>query len=177
MHLVTFQGDGSGDGSITSADGLDISRVVAGADAGFAAYPLTDPDIIADMLGDGAVDGPNGALLGRYINGIATPQLPVYPGAPVNKLSVAGPSVSVPSASQLGVGNSVMAPVTVADATLPVLPALTTSVATAPVTSANDLSMVSAVGVLPHVEYADGRCSRLAARGRRSVCGPGRRGG
>ena len=81
LHLVTFQGDASGDGGITSADALDIARVVAGADAGFAAYPLTDPDIIADMLGDGAVDGPNGALLGRYINGIATPQLPVYPGA------------------------------------------------------------------------------------------------
>jgi hypothetical protein len=58
-------------------------------------YGLTDPDIIADMLSDGAVDGPNGALLGRYINGIATPQLPVYPGAPVNKLSVAGPMVGL----------------------------------------------------------------------------------
>jgi hypothetical protein len=128
VHLVTFQGDASGDGSITSADGLDISRVVAGADAGFAAYPLTDPVIIADMLGDGAVDGPNGALLGRYINGIATPQLPVYPGAPVNKLSVAGPSVRIPSASQLGVGSSATAPVTGIDMALPTPAGATASV-------------------------------------------------
>jgi hypothetical protein len=89
--------------------------VVAGADAGFAAYPLVDPDIIADMLSDGVVDGPNGALLGRYINGIATPQLPVYPGAPVNKLSIAGPTITVPSAAQLGVTSDTMSPTSVTD--------------------------------------------------------------
>ena len=66
--------------AITSADALDMARVVAGADAGFAAYPLIDPDVIGDLLGDGTVDGPDGALLGRYINGVTTPQMPVYPG-------------------------------------------------------------------------------------------------
>jgi hypothetical protein len=146
LHLVTFQGDGSGDGSITSADGLDISRVVAGADAGFAAYPLTDPDIIADMLSDGAVDGPNGALLGRYINGIATPQLPVYPGAPVNKLSVVGPGVTILSPLQLGSGESAAVPTTVAS---PSLTELTTSIVAGPVVqvgggaAANDAGTVS----------------------------------
>jgi hypothetical protein len=96
--------------------------VVAGADAGFAAYPLVDPDIIADMLSDGAVNGPNGALLGRCINGIATPQLPVYPGAPVNKLSVAGPTISVPSAAEPGVAGDAMSPASVIN-TEPLMPA------------------------------------------------------
>jgi hypothetical protein len=168
LHLVTFQGDASGDGAITSADGLDISRVVAGADAGFAAYPLVDPGIIADMLGDGVVDGPNGALLGRYINGIATPQLPVYPGAPVNKLSVADPSVGIRSASQLGVGSSVTAPATEIDTALPVPPALTTTVVAGPVAAvsvgaaANDAGTVS---LDSGASAAPGRVSQHVADG------------
>jgi hypothetical protein len=103
LHLVTFAGNASGSGAITSADVLDMARVVAGADAGFAAYPLVDPDVIGDLLGDGTVDGPDGALLGRYVNGVTTPQMPTYPGTPVNKLSVASPTTSVPSAAEVGV--------------------------------------------------------------------------
>ena len=157
LHLVAFPGDTTGeDGFISSADALNIARVVAGADAGFVAYPVIDPDLIGDLLGDGAVDGPAGALPGRYINGIPSPQMPVYPGHPINMLSVAGPTVSIPSVSQLGVGSSVMAPVSVADTAIPVLPALTTNAATAPVTSANALSRVSAVGVSPHVSTPTG---------------------
>jgi hypothetical protein len=152
LHLVVFPGDTTGeDGFVSSADQLNISRVVAGADAGFAAYPVVDPDLLGDLMGDGEVDGPAGAMLGRYVNGITSPQMPAYPGRPLNMLSVAGPSVSIPSASQLGVGSSVMASMTVADTALPVLPALTASVGTAPVTSANALSTVAAVGVSPHV--------------------------
>jgi hypothetical protein len=92
-----------------------MARVVAGADAGFAAYPLVDPDVIGDLLGDGAVDGPDGALLGRYVNGVTTPEVPVYPGTPVNKLSVAGPTISVPSAVELGVASDTMSPTSVTD--------------------------------------------------------------
>ena len=151
LHLVTFAGNASGSGAITSADVLDMARVVAGADAGFAAYPLIDPDVIGDLLGDGTVDGPDGALLGRYVNGVTTPQMPTYPGTPVNKLSVVSSPVSIPSASQLGVGSSVMASTTVVDTAMPAQPDLTTSVAVGPVTSANAQSTLSAVGVSPHV--------------------------
>jgi hypothetical protein len=84
-----------------------MARVVAGADAGFAAYPLIDPDVIGDLLGDGTVDGPDGALLGRYVNGVTTPQMPVYPGAPVNKLSVAGPMVAVIAPSTASAASAV----------------------------------------------------------------------
>jgi hypothetical protein len=84
-------------------------------------------------LGDGTVDGPVGALLGRYVNGVTTPQMPTYPGAPVNKLSVVGSTVSIPSALQPGVGGNVTASVTVVDTALPVLPQLTTNVVAGPV--------------------------------------------
>jgi hypothetical protein len=142
LHLVAFQGDASGDGSITNADALDVARVVASADAGFAAYPLTDPCIIADMLSDGAVDGPNGALLGRYINGIATPQLPVYPGSPVNKLSVAGPGLSILSPLQLESNESETVP---ASASRPSLADLTTSMVAGAAASAGVASPVLTV--------------------------------
>jgi hypothetical protein len=134
LHMVVFPGDTTGgDGYISSADRLNMSRVVAGADTGFAAYRLTDPDLIGDLLGDGAVDGPAGALLGRYVNGVTSPQMPVYPGHPVNMPSVAGPTVNIPSALQLGTDGTVMAPITVAETALPVLPALTASVVAGPV--------------------------------------------
>jgi hypothetical protein len=146
LYLVTFPGDASGDGTITSADVLDMARVVAGADAGFAAYPLIDPDVIGDLLGDGTVDGPDGALLGRYVNGVTTPQVPVYPGAPVNKLSVADPTVSIPSTLQLGTDGIVTAPATVADTALPVLPQLTASVVAGPVAAVSAGAVVKAAG-------------------------------
>ena len=119
VHLVTFPGNASGSGAITSADALDIARVVAGADAGFAAYPLTDPDIIGDLLGDGSVDGPNGAMLGRYINGATTPQMPVYPGAPTNMLSgpalASGPAFAAVAADSANVSAAAGLPVTVVE--------------------------------------------------------------
>jgi hypothetical protein len=134
LHLVVFPGNASGSGAITSADVLDMARVVAGADAGFAAYPLIDPDVIGDLLGDGTVDGPDGALLGRYVNGVTTPQMPVYPGAPVNKLSVAGPVVtaSAPSAASAATAVESMSVARRVAGTLRVPSALTRSVRSTP---------------------------------------------
>jgi hypothetical protein len=133
LHLVVFAGNASGSGAIASADVLDMARVVAGADAGFAAYPLIDPDVIGDLMGDGTVDGPDGALLGRYVNGVTTLQIPVYPGAPLNKLSVAASTVSIPSAPPVAAGSSVTAPATVVDMGLPVLADATDSMVASPV--------------------------------------------
>jgi hypothetical protein len=145
LHLVVFPGDTSGkDGFISSADLLKISRVVAGADAGFAAYPVVDPDLVGDLMGDGEVDGPSGAMLGRYINGITSPQMPVYPGHPLNMLSVAGPGVSIPSALQPGSGESGITPATVAS---PSLANLTTSLIAGAATSTGAASVVSIAGL------------------------------
>jgi hypothetical protein len=161
LHLVTSAGNASGSGAITSADVLDMARVVAGADTGFAAYPLTDPDILGDLLGDGAVDGPAGALLGRYVNGVTTPQMPLYPGTPVNKLSLVGSTVSIPSASQLGVGSSVTASMTVVDTALLELTASAVAGPVAPVSAkaAAGVSLHSGASAVPaHVPQhaADG---------------------
>ena len=148
LHLVTFPGNASGSGAITSADVLNMARVVAGADAGFAAYPLIDPDVIGDIMGDGAVDGPDGALLGRYVNGVTTPQMPTYPGTPVNKLNVVGSTVSIPSTLQVGADGSVMAPVTVVDTALPTPAGATASVVAGPVASPSAGVVVKSAAVV-----------------------------
>jgi hypothetical protein len=70
---------------------------------------LVAPDVIGDLLGDGTVDGPDGALLGRYVNGVTSPQMPTYPGAPVNKLSVAGPMIAVSAPSTASAASAVTA--------------------------------------------------------------------
>jgi len=169
LHLVAFLGDGSGDGSITSADMLDMSRVIAGADAGFAAYPLADPLIIGDILSDTQLGGSAGSALGRYINGITTPQMPIYPGAPTNMLG-AGLIAGSPVTPQPGSAGSVAAPAAVVDTALPASAGATTSVVAAPAVSASAAvavkatALVSAVGV-----SAQGTASAGAARASRQA--------
>jgi uncharacterized repeat protein (TIGR03803 family) len=171
LHMVVFPGDTTGgDGYISSADRLNMSRVVAGADTGFAAYPLTDPDLLGDLLGDGAVDGPAGALLGRYVNGVTSPQMPVYPGHPVNMPSVAGPAVSAASTLQVGVGSSVMASMTVAETALPTPTGATASVIVGSVPAmsedAGGVSLHSGASAVPaHVSehVADGLFAALGS--------------
>jgi hypothetical protein len=77
--------------------------------------------------------------------------MPTYPGAPANKLSVVGPTVSIPPTLHVGADGSVTAPVTVVDTALPVLQDLTTSVVAGPVAAvgAKAVRPVSAVGVSP----------------------------
>ena len=115
LQLVTFLGDAGGSGAITSAGALNVARVVAGADQGFAAYALTDPDLIGDILGDGTVDGPDGAALGRYINGTTVPQMPIYSGIPVHMLAGTDPTVSIPSTLTLAPDGTVTVPVNIDD--------------------------------------------------------------
>ena len=81
------------------------------------------------------MDGPDGALLGRYVNGVTTPQMPVYPGTPVNKLSAVGSPVSIPSTLQVGADGGVTAPVTVVDTALTTPAGATNSVVAGPVAS------------------------------------------
>jgi hypothetical protein len=165
LHLVTFAGNASGSGAITSADVLDIARVVAGADVGFAAYPLIDPDVIGDLLGDGTVDGPDGALLGRYVNGVTTPQMPVYPGAPVNKLSVADRTVSISPMLQLGANRSAKGPRTVVDTALPALPNLVISAVAGPDEPVGAGAAVKAAGPVSPVGVSPRRVASAGAAG------------
>ena len=117
LHLVAYLGDADGNGSISSEDAVDIQRVSATADAGFAAYRLADPYIVGDVLGDGAADGKAVAAITRFLNLVTTPQLPPIPSDPsFTRAAGPDPTVSIPSALQVGADGSLTVPVNIDDA-------------------------------------------------------------
>ena len=115
LHLVAFPGDVSGSGCVCCADVLAVEQVLAGVSAGFAPYPLVDPNLIGDLAGWGPMVAFDSGLLIGYINQVTTPQMPTYPGRPANMLSGPDPTVSIPSSLQLGSDGSVTVPVNIDD--------------------------------------------------------------
>jgi hypothetical protein len=106
LHLVAFVGDADGSGAYNSADAVLITRVLVAADVGFAAYPLVDPTIVADIDGSGFVpsDAPlqaNEAGVGVGTANLSNP--PIHAGANITTISNnVDPSVNLPA--NLGVG-------------------------------------------------------------------------
>jgi hypothetical protein len=115
VHVVAFLGDTTGDGLYTSADSVLIGRVAAAADSGFAAYPVADPVVLADLNGDGRVTALDGGLLNNFLAGASAPQLPPYPGAPGNNPAGPDPALSVPADLRVGPGGTVTVPVNIDD--------------------------------------------------------------
>jgi hypothetical protein len=84
LHLVAYVGDGDGNGSYSSNDAVQITRVGLQTDSGFTAYPLVDPVIVADTDGSGFIpaDAPlqiNEAGVGFPTANLPSPSIP--PGA------------------------------------------------------------------------------------------------
>jgi hypothetical protein len=115
VHAVTFLGDASGDGVYTSADSVLISRVAAGADSGFAAYPVLDPAILGDLTGDGRITAADATALNLYLAGTTVTQVPTWPGVPSNLPSGPDPSLSIPTNLRVGPGGTVTVPVNIDD--------------------------------------------------------------
>ena len=114
---MAYLGDADGNGSISSEDAVDIQRVSATADAGFAAYRLADPYIVGNVLGDGAADGKAVAAITRFLNLVTTPQLLPIPSDPsFTRAAGPDPTVSIPSALQVGADGSLTVPVNINNA-------------------------------------------------------------
>jgi hypothetical protein len=115
VHAVAFLGDANGDGFYTSADSVLILRVAAGADSGFAAYPVLDPVVVGDITGDGRVTAADATALNLYISGGTVAQLPTWPGLPSNNPSGPDPALSIPTGLHVGPGGTVTVPVNIDD--------------------------------------------------------------
>ena len=91
MEVVAYFGDASGaaNGSLSGGDGSDISAVATGIStnsalgtlAGFSAFPLADPVIIADLNNDGLVDASDVTLLNSVLSGTPRAQIPTIPAS------------------------------------------------------------------------------------------------
>src|SRR5262249_4534464 len=63
VHVVAYYGDASGDGLYTAADSALAARVAVGMDAGFTAYRLADPVVVADINRNGRLDSSDASIL------------------------------------------------------------------------------------------------------------------
>jgi hypothetical protein len=81
VHVAAFLGDTDGSQDYSSQDNADIAQVTSGQADGFAAYPLTDPVIVADMDGNGFLNAQDSSLLGQALVGLPVPQVPPLPAA------------------------------------------------------------------------------------------------
>jgi len=79
VHLVGYFGDTSGDATYTTLDPLRVQRVIVGLDSGFAAYPLVDPVIVADISGNGVLSSLDASRLAQEIAGLDRPEIPPLP--------------------------------------------------------------------------------------------------
>jgi hypothetical protein len=89
VHQVAFPGDATGNGGAlfqnpltqvySGSDAAQISRVSAGADSGFDAFPLTDPLIVGDVTGDRTLSGLDAAFVLRTAVGLPQPEIPPLP--------------------------------------------------------------------------------------------------
>ena len=114
--MAAYFGDTSGDGTLGSLDSVLLTRVASTADSGFAAYPLVDPDLIADINGDGTINSQDGVFLGRAINNTAVTQIPSLPKPPLAITPIGpDPTVSIPTNLRVNADGVVVVPVNIDD--------------------------------------------------------------
>jgi hypothetical protein len=117
IQVVAYLGDASGNGSYDPLDPALISRVTTALDSGFAAYPMLDPIIIADISVTGSFTGTDASLLNKYLSGSPVSQIPSYPVSFSAPLTFAAtgpdPALSVGDGSQAAPGGTVTVPVNI----------------------------------------------------------------
>ena len=113
IHLVGYLGDTSAGGDYSSLDGQKVLRVALGADAGFEAYPLVDPVLVADITMNGQVTVQDATRLLQEVVGADRPEIPPLP-ALASELVLGGldPVVALGDVDALP-GETVFVPVTV----------------------------------------------------------------
>jgi len=80
VHKAAYLGDSDGDGQYLGNDAALISRVVVDLDTGFDAHDWTDPVIVADSTGNGALSGQDASNVAQEAALIDVPEIPLIPG-------------------------------------------------------------------------------------------------
>jgi ELWxxDGT repeat protein len=115
FQLLAFLGDSSGDAAFAGNDGALTGRVSGGQDSGFAAFPLVDPILVADVAGDGIVDANDASQILEKSNGYFIPTIPDIPaGAEVGSAGP-DPTLSLPAGLAVGPDGILTVPVNLDD--------------------------------------------------------------
>lgn len=94
VHHVGYPGDATGDGFYTGMDAALAARLALGLDPALAAFPWTDPVLIADVTGNGAVTTLDAGDIAQAAAQIAVPHLPALPGV-ITPPAPSGPARTV----------------------------------------------------------------------------------
>ena len=104
VHVVAYIGDASGNAQYTTLHLQRVERVATGLDSGFSAYRNVDPQLIADLNGDGAVTLADRDILNQEVQflagtgGVNRSEIPTIPSG-MGPIAFSGPDplVAVPS--------------------------------------------------------------------------------
>ncbi len=124
VEKVALLGNASGTGSYDPFDAFLIDNVVvqqlaSNPNAGFDAYPLTDPLIVGDATEDGTLSGQDATLVAQEAIGLSN-VLPAIPAGFTGPHSVppgTDPNVSIPTGVLANPGTTIDLPVSIDDAT------------------------------------------------------------
>ena len=81
LHLVSYFGDVSGNGTINASDAVQVARIAAALDSGFASTLLTDPNIAGDVSANGEVNAGDASLVAQFAAGLNVAEIPAVPSA------------------------------------------------------------------------------------------------
>jgi autotransporter-associated beta strand protein len=118
IQVVGYPADASGDGAYAGTDGSLTGRVAGGQDTGFAAWPLVDPVVLADLAGEGQVTATDASQVAQVA--VHRPNLPnitpIPAGAQVAPSTAPDPLLSLPTGLRVSANGTVSVPVNLDEA-------------------------------------------------------------
>jgi hypothetical protein len=118
IQVVGYPADASGDGAYAGNDGSLTGRVAGGQDTGFAAWPLVDPVVLADLAGEGLVTATDASQVAQVaVHRPGLPNItPIPTGAQVAPSTAPDPLLSLPTGLRVSANGTVNVPVNLDEA-------------------------------------------------------------
>ncbi len=112
LHIVSYLGDLNGSGAYESADAVLVERYLTGLDAGFPAYQMADPTLVADITQNGQVTSDDVTAAAQLAAGTAVSNVPARPATPASPIPGGpDPRLYIPSDLAGAIGATVTVPV------------------------------------------------------------------
>jgi len=89
LHVAAYLGDGNGNQHYNAPDATFAQRIIVGLTSGLPAYPLADPLLLLDVLGNGLLQSNDVTLIQQAIVGLANSEIPLLPAPPSQTLLAA----------------------------------------------------------------------------------------
>jgi subtilisin-like proprotein convertase family protein len=114
LHVAAYLGDATGNGALSATDAVRALRVSVGLDSGFAAHPLIDPRVLADINVNDRVDATDATRILQESVGIDRPEIPPIPtGLPPLTFGGPDPVLRFPRSFQGRPGDTITMPLVV----------------------------------------------------------------